>query len=313
MRRTLRSLVISNTQAETLTNTAKVIANDYPADVQITGTKIIPYLSVSLSDTPDPVTMGGTLHDTVEVDLNQFAPTDATGIELVMQLPSGVELESMTTDYGSCDNSNLPTLTCMITDISVASAEGISHSTVNLNVTLTDMGLLLLTHEAKVTANEYPAHTDRERTKIFIGDVKVDMIFVIDDTGSMQEEIDAVVVAIKKFIAEIDPNIAPSIALVTFKNDVKVRAATADPTILLQAVENIKVSGDITKLKLFLVPNVFVGNAYRDAPASHLIKKWKFHRFHRWLFTFNPYRGWGKVKIFLTTLILKNWPLYIRK
>ena len=23
----------------------------------------------------------------------------------------------------------------------------------------------------------------------------------------------------------------------------------------------------------FLVPNVFVGNAYRDAPASHLIKK----------------------------------------
>ena len=24
----------------------------------------------------------------------------------------------------------------------------------------------------------------------------------------------------------------------------------------------------------FLVPNVFVGNAYRDAPASHLIKKW---------------------------------------
>jgi len=91
--------------------------------------------------------------------------------------------------------------------------------------------------------NEYPVHTDRERTKIFIGDVKVDMIFVIDDTGNMQEEIDAVVSAIKKFIAEIDPSTAPSIALVTFKNDVKVRAATTDPTVLLQAVENIIVSG----------------------------------------------------------------------
>ena len=62
-----------------------------------------------------------------------------------------VELENATTDYGTCDTSKLPTVTCTINDLSV-SAEAISHITVNLNVTLTDMGLLLLTHDAKVTS-----------------------------------------------------------------------------------------------------------------------------------------------------------------
>ena len=60
--------------------------------------------SVSLHDIPDPVIIGGVLHYTVEVDLSQFAPKDATGVELVMQLPSGVELQSVNTDYGLYDN-----------------------------------------------------------------------------------------------------------------------------------------------------------------------------------------------------------------
>jgi len=211
-------LVISNTQAEQLINTAKVIANDYPADVQITRTKVIPYLSVSLSDLPDPVTMGGTLHYTATVDLSQFASEDATGVELVMRLPNGVELKSVTTDYGSCD-SKLPTVTCTINDLSVASAEAISHITVDLDVKLTDMGLLLLTHEAKVTATEYPAHSVIERTKVFIGDVKVDMVFVIDTTNSMAAEINGVIAALKKFIAKIEPSQAPLIVLVEFKDN----------------------------------------------------------------------------------------------
>jgi hypothetical protein len=201
------------------------------------GTRI-PYLSVSLNDMPDPVTMGGTLHYTVEVDLSQFAPTDATGVELVLQLPNSVELESATTDYGICDSSKLPMVTCTINDLSVASAEAISHITVNLDVTLIDMGLLLLTHEAKVTANEYPAHSVRERTKVFIGDVKVDMVFVIDTTNSMAAEINGVIAALKKFIKEIDPSKAPLIVLVEFKDDVWLKAATRDLNVLLGAVEN---------------------------------------------------------------------------
>ncbi|RKZ70738.1 MAG: hypothetical protein DRQ57_19565, partial [Gammaproteobacteria bacterium] len=236
-------LVISNTQADQLVNTAKVTANNYPADVQITRTTVTPYFSVSLSDTPDPVTMGGTLHYTVEVDLSQFAPKDATGVELVMQLPNGIELENATTDHGNCDTSKLPTVTCTINDLSVASAEAISHITVNLNVTLIDMGLLLLTHDAKVTSTDYPAHSVKERTKIFIGDVKVDMVFVIDTTNSMAAEINGVIAALKKFIAEIDPSKAPLIVLVEFKDDVRFKAATRDLDILLGAVEDLKAEG----------------------------------------------------------------------
>jgi uncharacterized repeat protein (TIGR01451 family) len=236
-------LVISNTQADRLLNTAKVTANNYPADVQITRTKVIPYLSVSLSDMPDPVTMGGTLHYTVEVELSQFAPTDATGVELVMRLPSGVELENATTDYGTCDTSDLPTVTCTINDLSIASAEATSHITVNLDVKLTDMGLLLLTHDAKVTSNEYPAHSVKERTKVFIGDIKVDMVFVVDTTNSMAAEINGVIAALKKFIKEIEPSKAPLIVLVEFKDDVWLKAATRDLNVLLGAVENLKAEG----------------------------------------------------------------------
>jgi len=236
-------LVISNTKAAQLVNTAKVTANNYPADVQITRTTVTPYFSVSLSDTPDPVTMGGTLHYTVEVYLSQFAPTDATGIELVMRLPSGVELENATTDHGSCDTSKLPTVTCTINDLSIASAEATSHITVNLNVTLIDMGLLLLTHDAKVTSTDYPAHSVKERTKIFIGDVKVDMVFVIDTTYSMAAEINGVIVALRNFIEKIDPSKAPLIVLVEFKDDVRFKAATRDLDILLGAVEDLKAEG----------------------------------------------------------------------
>lgn len=236
-------LVISNTQADKLVNTANLTANDYPADMQTTWTTVTPYLSVSLSDTPDPVTMDGTLHYMVEVDLSQFAPTDATGVELVMQLPSGVELENVTTDYGICNTGDLPTVTCQIDDLSIASAEAISHITVSLNVTLIDMGLLLLTHDAKVTATEYPVHSVKERTKIFIGDVKMDMVFVVDTTNSMAAEINGVIAALKKFIAKIDQSQAPLIVLIEFKDNVWLKAATRDLNVLLSAVEDLKAEG----------------------------------------------------------------------
>jgi len=238
-------LVINNAQAKALVNKATVTANEYPDDVQTTWTAVKPYLSVTLSDTPDPVTTGTTLHYTADVDLNQYAPTTtATGIQLVMQLPKGVELKSLNTDYGVCDTSKLPTVICELTDLSIDSPDAISHITVHADVLLNDPGLLLLTHEAKVTANEYPAHTDRERTSIVIPEgVEVDIAFVIDVTGSMQEEINGVVKALKQFIAEIDPNNAPLIALVVFTDDVKIKAYTRDLTVLLGEIEKLKAAG----------------------------------------------------------------------
>jgi len=238
-------LVISNAQAKSLVNKATVTANEYPDDVQITWTAVKPYLSVTLSDTPDPVSTGATLHYTADVDLNHNAPTTtATGVQLVMHLPKGVELKSLNTDYGICDSSKLPTVICELTDLSIDSPEAISHITVHTEVQLNDPGLLLLTHEATVKANEYPTHTDRERTKIAIPEgIKVDIAFVIDVTGSMQQEINGVIRALKGFIAEIEPSKAPLIALIVFTDDVKIQAFTRDLDVLLGAVEKLKATG----------------------------------------------------------------------
>jgi uncharacterized repeat protein (TIGR01451 family) len=242
-------MVINNTQTKALVTQTTVTANEYPADVAKKWTRVIPYLSVSISDTPDPLEMAQAdvdrmLHYTLAVELSENAPSAATGVELVATLPQGVELQSVNTDYGICDTSEQPKLTCSMTDLSVDSADDISKVTLDVDVALKDAGILVLTHEAKVTANEYPAHTDRERTKVFIPDsIQVDIAFVIDNTGSMQEEINGVKKALIAFIEEIDTSEAPLSVLLTFGDEVKYRAVTQDMTVLRDAIGKLKASG----------------------------------------------------------------------
>jgi hypothetical protein len=70
------------------------------------------------------------------------------------------------------------------------------------------------------------------------------MIFVIDTTHSMAEEINGVIRALKEFIAEkIDPSKVPFIVLVEFKDDVRFVAATKNLNVLLSALESLKAAG----------------------------------------------------------------------
>jgi uncharacterized repeat protein (TIGR01451 family) len=232
-------LVVKNTQTNQLENTITVSSNNYPADVIKTWTAVQPYLSVTVKDTPDPVAMQGQLHYNYTVDLSKYATENATGITLVTQLPSGVEIQSAKSDLGTCDTSKLPTVTCPLPDLKAG-----SNTAANIDVLLKDPGLLVLTNEAKVTATNYPAHIVRERTNIFIPDnIKVDLAFVIDTTGSMQQEINGVIAAIKKFVAEMDTTQSPTMALIEFKDDVTVKAFTQDPKVLLKVAEELKASG----------------------------------------------------------------------
>ncbi|RKZ39878.1 MAG: hypothetical protein DRR00_32970, partial [Candidatus Parabeggiatoa sp. nov. 3] len=196
-------VVISNRFPKTLVNTVTVSAQEYPTDLKKTWTRVIPYLSVSVTDQPDPIEMLKVLHYNVALELSHNAPTDATGVTLVSQLPIGVELKSLNSDYGICDTSAFPQISCEMNDLSIASADSVSQATVEMEVELKDAGLLLLTHEAKVTASEYPAHLVRTRTTVFVPeDIQVDLALVIDVTGSMQEEINGIIKALKTFIAE---------------------------------------------------------------------------------------------------------------
>jgi len=242
-------LVVSNTQAKSLLNTATVTTNEYPADVQKTRTRVIPHLAASITDTPEPLQLPlpgeeRMLHYDVAATLSANAPTKATGVNLVMTLPKGVELQAINSDFGMCDTSELPVITCSMTDLSVDNADSISHVTVGVDVALKDAGLLTLTLEAKVSANEYPVHTDKERTKIFIdSEYKVDLALVIDDTGSMQSEINQVKKAMTDFIDALGSSQAPLSVLLTFGDQVKYRAVTQDMTVLRDAIGKLKASG----------------------------------------------------------------------
>jgi len=242
-------LVIHNSQTNNLVNIATVTSNEYPTDVVKTRTRVIPHLSVSISDTPDPIAMAAVngeriLHYTITAELSPKAPTAATGIELLTTLPKGVEIQSISSDAAMCEINNPQTVTCQLQDLSVTNPEDISSVNVALDVKLNDAGLLVLTNETKVSALEYPAHTYRERTQVFVPpEYKVKLAFVIDVTGSMEPEMNGVKRAILDVIEELKGQSAfPLSALVVFRDDVSVKAVTSDGTILTNAVEKLKAS-----------------------------------------------------------------------
>jgi Mg-chelatase subunit ChlD len=137
-------------------------------------------------------------------------------------------------------------ITCQLNDLSVASADSISRAVVDVNVTLTDASLLILTNEAKVSATNYPDHIDRERTEIVIPPNAIaDIVFVVDTTKSMDEEINAVIKAIEKFIQEQvgKGGAMPKVILVEFKDNVTFRTFTDDMDKLLKEVRSLTAEG----------------------------------------------------------------------
>jgi hypothetical protein len=224
-------------------NTVTLNSNEYPADVTEIWSLFRPYLSVYITDDRDPIQPDQTLFYTINVELSHYASSAATGVTLVSYLPDGVELKSVNTEYGSCETSAFPKITCDIVDLDVNSTDSTSHITVGISVILRDPGLLLLTHEASVSANEYPLHSHRERTKVDIGDGFVNMVFLVDETGSMQQEINGVIKAIREVVTQLNGTTAPWLALVSFKDEVVLKAATQDLELFKQALNDLEVEG----------------------------------------------------------------------
>ncbi len=232
-------LIVNAPQAGKLENTATVTATDYPTDVNVSTKEIVPTLSVLTQCTPNPVPMLESLHCVATVSLGATATEVATGVTVVTTLPTGVELQAATTTFGTCNTSKLPTVTCSLNDLSSG-----SNATINLDLALKDAGLLVLTQETTVSASNYGAHSAKTRTNIFVpAEIQVDLALVIDITGSMQGEIDGAKAALKKFIATLDSNTSPLIALIVFKDEVTVKAFTQDMTVLLKAIDSLKADG----------------------------------------------------------------------
>ena len=236
-------LEITDLPSNTMTNTAIVSANEYPNDMKKTRNHVDPYLSVQVKDQADPVVLGAELHYELTVNLNEYSPINkATSIQLTSLLPQGVKLNSVSTNDGQCQNGDNQ-ITCTLNDLSIANAGDKGQATVNMSVMVEDGGMLMLNHEARITSNEYPADMHRERTKVFVSDTQVDMVLVLDTTQSMSEERNAVITALKTFIQEQMADATMQVALVEFKDDVKLKVFTSDMQVLLNAVEKLKVSG----------------------------------------------------------------------
>jgi len=233
-----------NEEAKNLKNVATLSANEYPANIQTSFKKVLPHLSVTLTDKPDPVVMQGTLHYQAAVELSPLAPkTTATDVELFLHLPEGTELVDVNTEYGTCDISEYPTIVCQMDDLSIATPDSISFAVVDVNVKLTDATLLILTHEAKVTAANYPAHLIKERTNVVVPPEAVaDITFVMDTTHSMTEEVNGVINALVTFIEDkIKANQKPLVSIIEFKDNVMLRAFTSNMQQVIETIKQFKV------------------------------------------------------------------------
>jgi hypothetical protein len=176
------------------------------------------------------------------VELSPDAPEAiAKDVQVAITIPQGVTVQSVTADVGTVTPQTAKVLWTLHDDLSTT---GVNRATLSLAMKLTDMFLLALAQEAKVTATNYPAQTARARTAILIDDsIKVDIALVVDITGSMQGEIDGTKAALKKFIATIDASQSPTVALVVFKDVATVKAFTKDLTVLLKVIDSLTAEG----------------------------------------------------------------------
>jgi uncharacterized repeat protein (TIGR01451 family) len=230
-------MVISNQQAQKLSHTVQITSDNYPADIKTTWTEITPYLSVTVRDVAKTINLTDTLKYTIETRLNDKAPSAATEVELKITLPAGVKLQALNTDYGYCDLSQRPILTCSLNDL--GDSDPIRQIPVHIEVQLKEAGLLLLTLAAQVTSKEYPKHTDRARTEISIGEIEVDFALLLDISGSMQTEI----AELLKVIKQSKGWDQGELLFITFTDEVTVKAMTEDMRILETALEEVEAKG----------------------------------------------------------------------
>ncbi len=100
-------------------------------------------LTITMSDAPDPVTVGGTF--AYQLDVTNAGGLPATGVVASDTLPAAVTLQSVTTSKGSCTGTS--TVTCTIGDLAPA-------ETVQIAIVATADTFGVTNNTATVTGNE---------------------------------------------------------------------------------------------------------------------------------------------------------------
>jgi hypothetical protein len=226
------SFVISNLSAAPLTNKVTLTSPQFSTPATATTvTKIRPYLSATCKTKPSPAVMFGNLAYDCSVQLSDKAPdAEVTDVVFSLNLPNGVtatQIPATCTGNGG--------ISCALGTV----ARGASVKLDTIQVSLGELMLLQLSTEFKVTGTNYPEAKDVVRTNILLGDAKVDAVILLDTTGSMQDELDAVTRAVEK----VGIKLGAYVALVGFRDDVRLEALTSERDELVKALKKLKADG----------------------------------------------------------------------
>jgi len=232
------TLVIANELATKLTSTFIAASNEYPTDVVTKTVHVIPYFSIERVSRTEVITKGDSFSLIYKVAVNTNAPEIAQNIQFKTELPRGYTLLNISEP--NCDTSNLPTLMCDMGTLSVGHSRE-----VQLDLRLDDFYALWASHRAVVNADNYPADSAAIQTEVYLGDAKVDIIVAIDVTGSMHDEIEALEAVITQLEATLanTSTTQPMIAVVSFRDDIYLEAATPHLDEVKTAVSKMEAQG----------------------------------------------------------------------
>jgi len=179
-----------------------------------------PFLSLSINGGPSQVEVGESLSYTLKVSNSEKAPSAVTNTILQIALPDLVELASITPEQGNCSGTGT-TLTCNLDTLPNNSITSVALVLQSKLVGQGKIGLDLTSKQApsiqKNSSNFMVVSPPPPPPPIPVGDA--DLMFVIDDTGSMGEELGQIAASISEFIS-VYGQTGPNVGLVTFKDNV---------------------------------------------------------------------------------------------
>jgi hypothetical protein len=224
-----------------LVSEASSSSQQYPDDSYTLKTTIIPYFGLKTWVNPTTLDIDTNFIYHLKLTNTEFSPAIASNAKLVVTLPEGIAYISHKLEGGNCEQT-ANEITCHLNDIVEAS---------ELNIEMTLKGINKGQHRisAELIADEpftEPVKHSKKVTVISSQEYgESDVLLVIDNTGSMDNDMLAAKQALTEFINELEKfaKKAPRVTLITFKDTVKHRITTNDMQLILNEINKLSASG----------------------------------------------------------------------
>ncbi|MEK7992042.1 MAG: hypothetical protein VSS52_013610 [Thiotrichaceae bacterium] len=227
---------------DTLVNVAQVKSKQYPNDSDTLSTPVRPYFSALLWTNPNPVLVNEHVLYQIRVMNNKYSPKTATAIELAFDLPAGTAFLSAETRNGYCKQL-AQQLICDLDDIA-------PNEHIDIEITAKPSQSGNIQQIMSLTSPGFEEYRSTQNLMVLDPDAagNADLVILIDDTGSMDEDILGVQRALYQIINELtvadtEGLAMPRIAILTFKDDVTQRVISNDFQRLLSSVTRLNASG----------------------------------------------------------------------